>query len=81
MNKKQQTEEIKNSINMCLMRLKTIKPHLTPDKIALNESYNKLLIEKAILRDKLFKKQPSFFNKLLKSFKSSKKTLICDYFK
>ena len=29
MNKKQ-IEDIKDSINMCKMRLKTIQPHLTP---------------------------------------------------
>ena len=80
MNKKQ-IEDIKDSINMCKMRLKTIQPHLTPEKIALNESFNKLLIEKAILRDKLMHKSPSFLSQLAKKVAPRKKELICDYFK
>lgn len=79
MNNKQ-IEDIKNSINMCKMRLKTIQPHLTPEKTVLNESFNKLLIQKAILRDKLMHKSPSFFKKLIKKMNSGKKELICDYF-
>lgn len=80
MNKKQ-IEDIQDSINMCKMRLKTIQPHLTPEKTALNESFNKLLIEKAILRDRLMHKSPSLFKNLIKKVTSHKKELICDYFK
>lgn len=80
MNKKQ-IEDIQKSINMCKMRLKTIQPHLTPEKTALNESFNKLLIEKAILRDRLMHKSPSLFKNLIKKVTSPKKELICDYFK
>lgn len=80
MNTKQK-EEIRNSIRMCRLRLETIKPHLTDEKHALNESFNKLLIEKAILRDKLMHKEPSFFKKVMKKINCGKKELICDYFK
>lgn len=81
MNRKQK-EEIKNSIRMCKLRLQTIQPHLTDEKPVLNESFNKLLIEKAILRDKLMHKEPSFLSKLAKKIKTNnKKELICDYFK
>ena len=80
MNKKQ-IEDIQDSINMCKMRLKTIQPHLTPEKTALNESFNKLLIEKAILRDRLMHKSPYLFKNLIKKVTSHKKELICDYFK
>ena len=79
MNRKQK-EQIKNSIRMCKLRLETIKPHLTDEKYMLNESFNKLLIEKAILRDKLLNKEPSFLAKLIKRT-TNKKELICDYFK
>lgn len=79
MNKKK-AEEIKEAIQTCKMRLLTIKPHLSDDKTALNESFNKLLIEKAILRDKLMKKNSSFLSKLIKKIKSEPKQLICDYF-
>ena len=80
MNTKQK-EEIRNSIRMCRLRLETIKPHLTEEKHALNESFNKLLIEKAILRDKLMHKEQTFFQKVMRKLNSGKKELICDYFK
>ena len=81
MNKKE-AENIKNAINMCKMRLKTIQPHLTPEKKSLNETFNKLLIEKAILRDRLLHKSPSFFSSLARKVRlSGRKELICDYFK
>lgn len=80
MNKKQ-VEDIKDSINMCKMRLQTMQPHLSPEKTTLNESFNKLLIEKAILRDKLMHKSPSLFSRLIKKSRLGKKELICDYFK
>ncbi len=76
-----QKQELKNSIRMCRLRLETIKPHLTENKHALNESFNKLLIEKAVLRDKLIKKEPSFFAKLAKKLRGNNRELICDYFK
>ncbi len=79
MNKNKQ-EEIKESIRMCKLRLNTIKPHLSDEKPALNESFNKLLVEKAILRDKLLHKEPSFLSKIIKKVKQNKKELICDYF-
>ncbi len=79
--KKSEKDKIRNSIRMCKLRLETIKPHLTEEKHALNESFNKLLIEKAILRDKLLKKELSLFDKILKKINSGKKELICDYFK
>ena len=81
MNKRQQ-DEIKSSIRMCKLRLQTIQPHLTDDKPVLNESFNRLLIEKAVLRDKLLHKEPSFLSKLARKVRTyNKKELICDYFK
>lgn len=81
MNKRQQ-EEIKSSIRMCKLRLQTIQPHLTDEKFALNESFNRLLIEKAVLRDKLLHKEPSFLSRLARKVRTyNKKELICDYFK
>ncbi len=81
MNRKK-IEEIKNSIMRCRIRLQAIQPHLEGNKPVLNENFNKLLIEKAVLRDKLMHKTPSFLEKLTKKIKNnSKKELICDYFK
>lgn len=81
MNAKQK-EDIRNSIQMCKMRLRTIQPHLTDEKTTLNETFNKLLIEKAVLRDKLMHKEQSFFSRIAKKVRTAgKKELICDYFK
>ena len=81
MNKKE-TDEIRKSINDCKMKLYTIMPHLSENKPVLNKRFNELLIEKAVLRDKLLKKEAPFFVKLAKKIKPSlKKELICDYFK
>ncbi|MCD7779795.1 MAG: hypothetical protein LUH05_03905 [Candidatus Gastranaerophilales bacterium] len=79
MNKKQ-ADEIKNSIMKCKLKLQTIQPHLNGNKPVLNENFNKILIEKAILRDKLIHKEVSFINKIAKKL-NGKKELICDYFK
>jgi len=80
MNRKQ-AQELKNSIRICRMKLETIRPHLKGEKPILNESYNQILIQKAILSDKLRHNEPSFFTKLMKKISSPKKELICDYFK
>ncbi len=78
---KKRARELRNSIEMCKMRLNTIMPHLTKEKTALNESFNKLLIEKAILKDELKQKTDSFLIRMLKKINHRKKELICDYFK
>ena len=81
MNRKKE-KEIKNSIRMCKLRLQTIQPQKKKKKTILNESFNILLIEKAILRDKLLHKEPSFLSKLARKIRTyNKKELICDYFK
>ncbi len=79
---KNKRDEIKESLQTCKLKLHTIMPHLSEEKITLNETFNKLLIEKAILRDKLMKKNASsFISKLIKKITPNKKELICDYFK
>lgn len=79
---KKETDKIKISINSCALKLQTILPHLGENKPILNETYNKILIEKAVLREKLKQKETPFFVKLAKRLNStSRKGLICDYFK
>ncbi len=73
-------EELKDALRRCKLKLNTLKPHLKEDKTFLNESYNKLLIEKAILKEKIMHKEPSFLMKLVKKIQHNKKELICDYF-
>lgn len=80
MNKKN-SDELKKSINMCRMQLNAILPHLSDNKPVLNKKFNQILIEKAILREKLLKKELPFFVKLAKKIKPClKKEFICDYF-
>ena len=56
-------------------------PYLNDNKPALNESFNRLLIEKAVLRDKLLHKELPFFTRLAKKITpKSNKELICDFF-
>ena len=51
------------------------------EKPVLNESFNKLLVEKAVLRHQLMYKEPSFLSKLAKKVRNyGKRELICDYF-
>ena len=74
-------EEIKLAIHSCKMKLQTIMPHLSEDKPALNETFNKLLIEKAVLRDKLMKDNTkSFLFRIIKKVNQKQKNHICDYF-
>ncbi len=80
MNRKQ-AQELKNSIRICKMKLETIRPHLKGEKPLLNESYNQILIQKAVMRDKFQHKEISFFTKLMKKISNPKKECICDYFK
>ncbi len=77
---KQQINKIKDSIRTCNLKLQTIKPHLGDNKPVLNENFNKILIEKAILRDKLLHKEVPLLTKLARKI-NGKKELICDYFK
>ncbi len=80
--KKKETDELKNSINMCKMKLRTIIPYLNDNKPALNRKFNQILIEKAVLRDKLINKETPLFVKLARKIHANtKQKLICDYFK
>lgn len=79
--KKTQTADIKKSINICKMKLNTIINYLSDNKPILNEKYNQILIEKAILIDKLKKNKTPFFIKLAKKIRPKhNRELICDYF-
>ncbi len=79
---KKETIELKNSINMCNIKLRAIMPYLKDNKPAINRSFNQILIEKAVLRDKLKNKETPLFIKLARKINANKKDkLICDYFK
>ena len=78
--KKEDLNTIKESIMMCKIRLRNMQPYIkTSEKIS--QSYNKVLIEKAILREKALHKEPTLMEKLVRKVTPRKKKLICDYFK
>ena len=64
------------------MRLKSMLPLLSENKPKLNQKFNQILIEKAILREKLIQIETPIFLKLAKKIiPQQKEKLICDYFK
>ena len=78
--KKEDLNNIKESIMMCKIRLRNMQPYIkTSEKIS--QSYNKVLIEKAVLREKALHKEPTLMEKLVRKVAPRKKKLICDYFK
>ena len=79
---KRETEEIRKSMNNCSMRLRAMVNLLGENKPRLNQKFNQILIEKAILREKLIQSETSVFLKLAKKLiPKQNKELICDYFK
>ena len=80
--KKREADRIRNLIRMCEVKLHRLEPYLNGEKPALNEAYNKILIEKAVLRDKLQQKELHFLAKFAdRLIPKMEKNLICDYFK
>ena len=78
--KKEDLDTIKESIMMCKIRLRNMQPYIkTSEKIS--QTYNKVLIEKAVLREKALYKEPTLMQKLARKLAPKKKKLICDYFK
>ena len=61
-------------------QLEQLAPYTTVSEIS-NNFYNKILVEKAILKKKLDTVSESFMSKLVKRFFTPKKKLISDYFK
>ena len=82
MNEKENKKRLKQTLAMLKMKIDNLKPHIeTSDR--LNGMYNKLLIEKAIIKneiDSLNKSKPGLFEKLTKLIRPKNKTLISDYF-
>ena len=82
MNEKENKKRLKQTLAMLKIKIDNLKPHIeTSDR--LNGMYNKLLIEKAIIKneiDSLNKSKPGLFEKLTKLIRPKNKTLISDYF-
>ena len=74
-------KKLKSSISECEMKLNAIAPHLSENKPILNRKFNQLLVEKAVLYDKLKKENVPLFAKFVAKFHPKlKKERICDYF-
>ncbi len=72
--------ELIKSIKEKELQLKKLKEHIDKSSVC-SELYNKVVLEKAILKKELEKLDKNHFFESLKSLLPRKKTLICDYFK
>lgn len=72
--------ELIKSIKEKELQLKKLKEHIDKSSVC-SELYNKVVLEKAILKKELEKLDKNQFFESLKSLLPRKKTLICDYFK
>lgn len=77
--KQNEIDNIKHAMLLCQMRLKNLKPHAEHSS-NLSEIYNKVLIEKAILRNEITKEKDSFMKKLVNRFFAKNQKRICDYY-
>ena len=80
--KKNNLIEFDAEILACRKKLKELEPFIETNEVCAMQ-YNKLLVQKAILKDKRKKQKPE--NKLTKSLRkmftfNHKKKLICDFF-
>ena len=77
--KQNEIDSIRHAMLCCQMRLKNLQPHIE-SSANLSEIYNRVLIEKAVLRNELNIKKPSFLGKIIKGLFTKKEKRICDYF-
>lgn len=72
---------LKFALSRCQRQINELKKNIDNSEIV-NTLYNKLLIEKAIIKNKLHKEQPkNFFINFIKNLKNKKSKTISDYFK
>ncbi len=73
-------KELIKTIKEKEVQLSKLKAHIDKSSVC-SELYNKVVLEKAILKKELEKLEQNSFVKKVKSLIPRKKTLICDYFK
>ena len=82
MGEKENKKRLKQTMALLNIKIENLKEHAdTSDRI--NNMYNRMLIEKAIIKnelDNLGRKKPNVLNKVVNFFKPKKKKLISDYF-
>ena len=82
MNEKENKKRLKQTMALLNIKIDNLKEH-TNDSDRINNMYNRILIEKAIIKnelDNLGRKKPNIFKRLIETLKPKKKKLISDYF-
>lgn len=77
--KQNEIDHIRHAMLCCQMRLKNLEPY-SENSSNLSEIYNKVLIEKAVLRNQLVEQKITFLQKLFNKFFVKNEKKICDYF-
>ncbi len=72
--------ELINTIKEKEVQLSKLKAHIDKSSIC-SDLYNKVVLEKAILKKELEMLEENKFLKKIRSILPRKKTLICDYFR
>ena len=72
--------ELINTIKEKEVQLSKLKAHIDKSSIC-SDLYNKVVLEKAILKQELEMLEENKFLKKIRSVLPRKKTLICDYFR
>lgn len=82
MNEKENKKRLKQTMALLNIKIENLKEHAqSSDRI--NNMYNRMLIEKAIIKndlDNLGRKKPGVLKKFVNLFKPKNKKLISDYF-
>ncbi len=82
MSNREKQKRLKQTMALLKIKIENLKPHVeSSDRI--NSMYNKMLIEKAIVKnelDNLGRKKTGLFEKLFKLVRPKNKKLISDYF-
>lgn len=78
--KKKNAKDLRDTIKEKEIQLAKLKAHVEKSSIC-SDLYNKVVLEKAILKKELQDLDKNDFIEKIKKFLPKKKTLICDYFK
>lgn len=82
MSNKEKEKRLKQTMAMLKVKIENLKPHVESSD-RLNSMYNKLLIEKAIIKNELDnskRKKNGLIEKISKLIRPKDKKLISDYF-
>lgn len=80
MNKEKKMQTLKSSIGEKEVQLEKLELHIDKSTVC-SDLYNKVVLEKAILKKELKDLENGSLIKIIKTLLPHKKVLICDYFK